>query len=197
MPINMPIGTPTHPAPNSPGSQERRTSIEASVLRKKIPELGAEIPIAEEEEGSGLDEQVVQGEEGVVEGLGMGAMTMRLGHMGEGEGEWRSSLSPPETDIEGAGTRSSNPPTPSPQSRLLTPSQLHPEPLPPGEDGRVSEASGSVSGSGNGGAKVLWGAELTPGQLKQRMHLAAMRQQRREEEEARAVREAEGTEQRA
>jgi hypothetical protein len=188
MPVNMPMGVTDQSVLDSPGAQERRTSIEASVLRKKIPELGAEVSIEEEEESTGEGVEGV-GEREIVEGLGMGAMPMR--HQ-QGEG-WRSSLSPPDTDTDagedsqpGSGNQYSlsNPPTPSPQSRLLTPSQLHQDPhLEDIPSSRISEASGSISGSAGGG-KVLWGAELTPGQLKQRYHLQALRQQQKEVEEA-------------
>lgn len=135
--------------------EERRTSIEASVLKKKpghfiSPQEGEEGPEAIEEE-----------KEGDVVGLGMGEVDasgnkehrqegqqeesvndqddvpgQQEEHNGNGENglesqedELRSSLSPPQhfgVTNSGSGSNfTSNPPTPSPQSRLLTPSHLH------------------------------------------------------------------------
>jgi hypothetical protein len=197
--------------------EERRTSIEASVLRKKSGHLvsppdGQEGPEAIEEE-----------QEGEVVGLGMGevvAPESKSGqeqaqqkdsntngheqeHNGNGESlddELQSSLSPPQhfgISTSGSGSNfTSNPPTPSPQSRLLTPSQLHNIAL--GEEIGTSRSGSSTydheNGNGGGlhpdiypsesvgistrqGSPVshLWTSDLTDDQLAQRKHLAMMR----------------------
>jgi hypothetical protein len=198
--------------------EERRTSIEASVLRKKSghlvsPSDGQEGPEAIEEE-----------KEGDVVGLGMGEVVIpetestqeqhqdsntngpEQEHDGNGNGDesqdddLQSSLSPPQhfgVSTSGSGSNfTSNPPTPSPQSRLLTPSQLHNVTL--GEEIGTSRSASSTydheNGNGGGlhsdiypsesvgistrqGSPVghLWTSDLTDDQLAQRKHLALMR----------------------
>lgn len=202
-PYDLGHGFPTPSAGGSDGpgpaavmsAEERRTSIEASVMRKKNPEgTGTEVhgPIREQEEEGG--EEIDDKGDGTV-GLGMG-LPLTAASEGQDESQhqgWRASLSPPDQGI-GTGTSngtdngqsSSNPPTPSPQSRLLTPSQLHQDPSGSTDEDNCSNSNSitnsAASNSGTGATKPLWGAEVTASQLKQRMHLAALRQQQRDAE---------------
>lgn len=202
--------------------EERRTSIEASVLRKKSGHL---LSPPDGQEGPEVIEEEKQGE---VVGLGMGdvlapepdstqeqdqqhdstANEEEQEHTGDGdeslEDELQSSLSPPRhfgNSTSGSGSNfTSNPPTPSPQSRLLTPSQLHNVTL--AEDMGASRSGSSTydhenrNKGGNHsdiypsesvsvheglstrqGSPVdhLWTSDLTDDQLAQRKHLAMMR----------------------
>jgi len=198
--------------------EERRTSIEASVLRKKSGHL---VSPPDGQEGPEVIEEEKEGE---VVGLGMGEV---LGpesgsaqeqeqnqdpntdgheqeHTGNGDesqdDELQSSLSPPHhfgISTSGSGSNfTSNPPTPSPQSRLLTPSQLHSTTL--AEEMGTSRSSSSTYENGHEkgeglhsemypsesvgistqqGSPVghLWTSDLTDDQLAQRKHLAMMR----------------------
>jgi hypothetical protein len=211
------------PGPNDESGEsmtreERRTSIEASVLRKKS---GHPISPPDDQEGP---EAIEEEKEGEVIGLGMGEVlvpepesgqeqeqhpdTITNGHTGNGdecqEDGLQSSLSPPHHfGIPNSGSGSnfaSNPPTPSPQSRLLTPSQLHNTPLAE-ELGTTRSSSATYENeNGNGGGLHteiypsesvsvrggiesrqgspvghLWTSDLTDDQLAQRKHLAMIR----------------------
>jgi len=208
--------------PLEPMSREaRRSSIEASVLRKKSGHFvssqeGPEV-IAEEKEGEviglGMGEVVGQElgstQEHELQSRAEGQEQEETGD-GDGEGdsehqedESRSSLSPPHhfgntnyTSNSGS-TFTSNPPTPSPQSRLLTPSHLPNIPLAEEmgssrssssaydvdtDKRRVSLSSSAIS-EGNAvrpesPTGPLWVSDLNPGQLAQRKALAARREQR-------------------
>ena len=212
--------------------QERRTSIEASVMRKKSGH-----PISQD------GPEAIQEEKGEVVGLGMGdvesgdsgqgvqnegdAGQEGYGEDGDGHGhnvngnglteeELRSSLSPPNHFGHSNSINSSNPPTPSPQSRLLTPSQLHhvtladevsSTPIHNAGYGQIKTGtdttppSASVSGS-EGGTNLtrppspvspLWASELTAGQIAQRKHLAAMREMKEAERRAKENKENQAT----
>jgi hypothetical protein len=220
---NMPRPMPTSmggPGPNDEleaiTREERRTSIEASVLRKKSGHLvsppdGQEGPEAIEEEkeeevvGLGMGEVLApESESGQEQHQDSNTNGHEQEHTGNGDesqdDELQSSLSPPQhfgVSTSGSGSNfTSNPPTPSPQSRLLTPSQLHNVAL--GEEIGTSRSSSSTydheNANGGGlhsdiypsesvgittrqGSPVghLWTSDLTDDQLAQRKHLALMR----------------------
>jgi hypothetical protein len=196
--------------------EERRTSIEASVLRKKSGHLICQ----QDEEGP---EAIPEEKEGEVIGLGMGDVLETGNESGQsqeqeeagnessqeheqnGNGEngsegqvddLRSSLSPLQhfgVPTSNSGSNfTSNPPTPSPQSRLLTPSHLHNATLV--EEMGSSRSSSSAYDNDNDKKIVmpisengtrppspespLWGSNLTASQLAQRKALAIAREQR-------------------
>jgi len=209
------------PGPNDESEaitrEERRTSIEASVLRKKSGHL------VSPPDGQGGPEAIEEEKEGEVVGLGVGDVdapesesVQEQAHTGNGEkasfengdesqdDDLQSTLSPPQhfgISTSGSGSNfTSNPPTPSPQSRLLTPSQLHDTSL--AEEIGTSRSGSSTydveNGNGGGlhtdiypsesvsvhegittrqGSPVgdLWTSDLTDDQLAQRKHLAMMR----------------------
>jgi hypothetical protein len=210
------------PEPIAMTPQERRTSIEASVMRKKSGHLTSQ------QDGQDGPE-AIQEEKDEVVGLGIG--DVESGNHGDGddgredggqqehdgteneqiEDDLRSSLSPPN-HFGNSNSNSSNPPTPSPQSRLLTPSQLHHVTLAEeisstpshnsgygqikiGHDATPPSASTSVSEGGTNITRPpspitpLWASSLTDGQIAQRKHLAAMREKREAERRAKEGKE--------
>jgi hypothetical protein len=220
----VPMHMATSPGPGSGGlspmalPQDRRASIEASVMRKVSGHLLCaqdDDPktdvIAEEKEGEVIDlgEDFDNGHDQ--------DHVRENGVNGSGDVDPRSSLSPPSqsSNLSTGLSVSSNPPSPSPQSRLLTPSQLnninilddtsfvqsggsaHGKRQFSGDDA-VSNASGAEANGGGSlpvtrpvsPVKPLWASDLTAGQLAQRMRLAALREQR--EAAQKALKESEG-----